>query len=406
MTDERARRLAHREATARHAAQHLECCRDATSLVDFRLLRRHHPEDWHRVLRDCFREPPEPGATLGDHLRAGAGGLLVPRSRLDTTIEKKRKAARHLADVLGHLLLEELDEERLEEARRRYVEDVGVRRASALIGHDLRVLRQAVERGRVALGLSPVAHAWETARPGSRRRRQARGMPSPREAQSLLARLEPVLRVAVVLMVGLGLRLEEVLRIRIGHLDWNRWEIRVAGNEHQAPVFRALPIWTQLIVWEGFPRLATMPRGQLLFESPDRPGHPRTDIGRKIRAAAIEAGLVEPEDAAHRFTPRSLRRLYQAVARANHLPSALVRGTLGTGQGDDQHEITCLPADRALARRWVELMRAPGVGADEHPYVPRKAPKGVGPMDPEVRPRSERWTPPWSPPPGCLEIEP
>jgi hypothetical protein len=166
-------------------------------------------------------------------------------------------------------------------------------------------------------------------------------------------------------MVGLGLRIEEVRRIRLGHIDTNQLELRVVGSEHQAPVRRALPTGTQLTLWEASPAWTPCPGVLLLIGSPDRPGHPRTDISRNIRVAAIEGGLVEPQKATHRFTPRSLRHLYQAVTRANHLPTALVRGTLGTDQGSDQYEIGRLPQDRALARRWIELMRAPGVGAME-----------------------------------------
>ena len=405
--DERARRQARRMEIARHAAEQLECCWDATSVVDWGVLRRHYPRSWARVLQDCFGVEPEQGITLSEYLRTGAGGLLLPKNRLDTTVKKKRKAARYVAEVLGHLPLEELDEEGLVQARRNYVAALGGRRAHALITHDLRILRQAVERGREALGMPAVAHSWPSARPtGRKKKKTRRGTASPREVLRLLAQLEPVLQVAVVLFVGLGLRHEEVRLIRVGDLDYVQWLLRVAGNEHQGPVHRAVPFWAQLLIWEAMPRLATMPSGQLLFESPVRPGYPRTDIGKRIRAAAVEAGLVEPRGRAGRFSPQGLRRLYQAVARANHLPSALVRGSLGRGQGDDQFEVSCLAVDRALARRWVELMRTPGVGADDHPHVPRKAPKGVGPMEPECKPKGERWKPPWSPPPGCLELGP
>lgn len=113
----RTRRRARRLAIARHAAEHLQCCQDATSIRDWRLFRRHHPDDWARVVRDCFQVEPEPGVTLGEYLAMGAGGLSLARDRLDTTVEKKRKAARHIAVVLGHLTLEKLDEEGLERAR-------------------------------------------------------------------------------------------------------------------------------------------------------------------------------------------------------------------------------------------------------------------------------------------------
>ncbi len=377
--EERARRRAQRMEIARHAAEQLECCWDATSLVDWGVLRRYYPQGWARVLRDCFRVEPEPGNTLGEYLSTGAGGLLLPKNRLDTTAQKKRKAARHVAEVLGHLPLEELDEEGLAQARWHYVAALGGRQAHALITHDLRILRQAVERGREALGMPAEAHAWPSARPtGRNRKRTQRGTASPREVLQLLAQLEPALKVAVVLFVGLGLRHEEVRLIRVGHLDYIQWQLRVAGNEHRGPVYRAVPFWTQLLIWEAMPRLATMPLGQQLFESPVRPGYPRTDIGKWIRAAAGEAGLVEPQGRAGRFSPQGLRRLYQAVARANDLPAALVRGSLGKGQGGDQFEVSCLAVDRALARRWAELMRTPEVGPDERPHVPVKAPKGVG----------------------------
>lgn len=404
--EDRARRQARRMEIAAYAAEHLECCWDATSIVDWGVLRQHHPRGWARVLRDCFRAQPEPGTTLEEYLRMGAGGLLLPRDHQDTTVKKNRKAGSHVAEVLGHLTLEELDEDGLQDARRAYVKAKNGRRASSLLPFDLRILRQATERGREALGLSPVAHAWPSARPRSRRIREPRGTPSPREVRRLLAELEPVLRVAVVLFVGMGLRLAEAQRVRFGDLDHTRMVLRVAGNEHQGPVYRAVPFWGQLLFWEAWPRLAVMKRGLLLFESPTQPGAPRTDIGRKLRAAAITAGLVEPGEAAHRFTPRSLRRLYQAVARANFLPSALVRGSLGKGQGDEQFTVPCLPADQILARRWVELLRTPGVGQDERPHVPVKAPKGTRLMEPEVRPEQERWRPPWSPPPGCLDLVP
>jgi integrase len=405
--DERAHRRAQREARARYAAAHLECCRDATSVVDWHFFRKHHHQDWHRVLRDCFRVEPTPDTSLEEYLRMGAGGLLLARSRDDTTIPKKRKAARHVAEVLGHLLLAELDEEGLEQARGDYVKTLGGRRAHALITHDLRILRQAAERGREALALPSVTHAWPNARPRGRKKKNPRPRAaSPRDVLRLLAQLDLIMRAAVALIVGVGLRIGELLLLRVGDLDMIGKQVRLRGGPGRGTVHRALPEWTLLLIWEAWPRLMVMPPGALLFGSPKQPGKPRSDLAKRIKLAAIAAGLMAEGESNDAYTPRGLRRLYQAVARANDPPSALVRGTLGKHLGRGEGPAMCLDVDRELARRWVELLRTPGVGVDERAYVPRKAPKGVGRWDAERRPRVVERRRVWSLPPGCLGQSP
>jgi integrase len=396
------------ERLARQAARDFECCRDATSVAGWSAMKRRHPETWPQVLAECFSGDHVGGTALGDFLQDGAGGLLVPTSTSDTTVPKTRKAARHVDEVLGKLRLSQLDEPGLERARARYVAAKKGSRSSALISSDLRVLRQAVRLGRAELRLSPVAHGWRTARPHSPVRREQRSTPSLRQARSLMAVLEPLFRVAVALIVGVGLRTAEVLRLRGGDMDLIQATVRVRGRNGSH--LRPLPAWMIILVWEAWPGFAIMEPGRLLFESPRLEGKPRTDLGRALRQAAEEAGLCAKGRRDPRFTPNGLRLLWQAVARRNELPSAVVRGV-----GEDQAlrvDLTqlWLGSARPLALRWTELLLAPGMGPDEHPHVPRRSPKGVGPTEPEWPNRdSRRWrrkaAKKMSLPPGCQEVD-
>ena len=399
------------ERLARQAARDFECCRNATSVAGWSALKRRHPETWPEVLAKCFSGDHVGGTALGDFLLDGAGGLLVPKSSSETTVQKKRKAARHVAEVLGRLRLSDLSEPGLERARARYVAAKKGFRSSALISSDLRVLRQAVRLGRAELRLSPVAHGWRTARPPSPVRREQRSTPSLRQARSLMAVLEPLFRVAVALIIGVGLRTAEVLSLRIGDMDLIQATVRVRGPH--GTHLRPLPAWMVLLVWEAWPGFAVMKPGRLLFESPRQEGKPRTDLGRAIRKAAEEAGLCAVGSRDPLFTPKGLRLLWQAVARRNRLPSALVRGLRG-GRGspallEDLAQLW-LGSARPLARRWTELLLAPGMGPDEHPHVPRSSPKGVGPTEPEwPNWDSQRWrreaAKRKSLPPGCQDVD-
>lgn len=398
------------ERLARRAARDFSCCRNACSVAGWSALKRRHPETWPQVLAECFSGDHVGDTALGQFLHDGAGGLLVPKSTQDTTVEKNRKAARHVSDVLGRLHLSELDERGLERARARYVAAKKGSRASALISSDLRVLRQAVRLGRMELRLSPVAHGWPTARPTSPVRREQRSTLSLRQAQSLMVTLEPVFCVAVALIIGVGLRTAQVLALRVGDMDLIHATVNIRGRHgvHKRP----LPAWMIILVWESWPRFAVMEPGRLLFESPQKSGKPRTDLGRAIRKAAVEAGLCAKGSRDQRFTPKGLRLLWQAIARRNGLASALVRGIEGgRGKLALQAELTQLWLGGAspLARGWTELILAPGMDPDEHPHVPRSSPKGVGPTEPEWPNRnSKRWRKEASKrrslPPGCQEV--
>ncbi|MFH1465049.1 MAG: hypothetical protein ABIO70_11750 [Pseudomonadota bacterium] len=382
------------EATVRAAAAQHPCCRDATSLRGWGRLKREHPKDWDRVLRRCFPEGLTADATLGDYLRAGAGGLLVPAHPADQSVKKKRAAAIHLAAVIGHLMLSTLDEAGLEAARATYLEARGVKRPSCL-GSDLRVLRHAAHNGRMDLDLPEVALVWSTPRPRRKVRRRRRSVGTPEEVRRLIEASPTVVRIAIVLFAGMGLLLGEALALRVEDLDTARYAFRIrhaglrgpwdAATDHLRPI----PLWGNDILQSGLAELASTSPRQLLFASPRGQDRPMTNLASLIRQAAIAAGLCAPGDNDPRWTPSGLRLLYQALARGLGLPRALVRGTivLPTDPAEQARVVAFYLAEgRRLANHWFELVAPPRGLGRRRLHVPRRAPRRVPGHRPEVQP--------------------
>jgi hypothetical protein len=123
-----------------------------------------------------------------------------------------------------------------------------------------------------------------------------------------------------------------------------------------------------------------------------RPGEPLfpaavaslTAILRRLRAEFPHAAQVKPS---------SLRTTYQAIARRSYCSKEVVRGTFRQTEGEKGWRWH--PAQRDLVILAVEwgtfTSGVAGLLVDKLDRVPRRAPKGCGPRDPEMRqPRQRR----------------
>ena len=390
-----------RRLTVDEAMDRLPCCQDHTSIEGLAPLKRCFPESWHELIGSQSWGDVDTTTTLGDYLREGGGGLLVPTTALDTSIKKKRRGARRVSDLLGHLVISKLDEEDLLEARRHYETKSDRRVASALVSSDMRVFRQAVFRAQSTLGSLRVRKSWGRPRSTSVAKAKPRPTPTPPEVRRLLEASDAILCMAIALIVGCGLLTGELLALRVGDVNVAETWIRVhhrgvrGWGQAQAQRYVRVPAWAWQFVRRALPRLARMPKDALLFGSPRDPGKPWTSLGRAIRRAAIRAGLQASGANDSRWTPLGLRRLYQDVARKLELPRALVRSTVVARMAHRSSvvdaEIWLQQSDR-LARPWTRLLKPPGYHEGERHHVPRRAPSKVRPGEPEwPNRRTKRW---------------
>ena len=382
-------------------AEAYPCCIDHTSIEGLAPLIREHPLNWHELVKSQAWSDVSPDTTLGEYLREGGGGLLVPKSAKDTSIKKKRCGARRVADLLGHLVVAELGEDDLIEARRWYEAERGPGASSGLLSADMRVFRQAVYRAQSTLRRLAVKKSWGGPRPAQARKAAPRPTPKPPEVRQLLEVSDATLAMAIALIVGCGLLPSELMALRVRDLNAiERWVsvyhrgVRGWGQAESRRDVR-VPYWAWQFVKRALPGLARMPRGALLFASPRDSSRPWTSLGRSLRRAAVRADLQAQGARDERWTPLGLRRLYQDVARTNGLPRALVRGTVVVGMG---HRSTLFDAETwlrqsdRLALPWKYLLRPPGYIEGARHHVPRRAPAKVLPGQPEwPNQRTKSW---------------
>ena len=377
------------------------CCMDHTSIEGLAPLIRERPRDWHELVEGNAWPDASPDTTLGEYLREGGGGLLVPKSARDTSIKKKRCGARRVTELLGHLVVAELGEDDLLEARRWYEAERGPGASSGLVSADMRVFRQAVHRAQVTLGAPRVRQSWGGPRPAQARKAAPRPTPTPPDVRQLLEVSGAMLAMAIALIVGCGLLPSELMALRVRDLNpseaWVWVYHRGVRGWGQAESCRAVrvPDWAWQLVKRALPGLARMPKDALLFCSPRDPSQPWTSLGRSLRRAAVRAGLQAKGARDDRWTPLGLRRLYQDVARKLGLPRALVRGTVVVGMVHSSKlidaEIWLRQSDR-LALFWTHLLRPPGYIDGARHHVPRRAPAKVRPLQPEwPNQRTKRW---------------
>ena len=387
--------------TRGEAMDSLPCCKDHTSIEGLAPLMRRFPKTWHEIIESQSWGDVAAKISLREYLHDGGGGLLIPTSARDTSVKKKRCGARRVAELLGDLVIGELSEEDLLEARRYYEAERGRGASSGLNSADMRVLRQAVHRAQTTLGDLRVQKSWGGPRPASGIKAKSRPTPTPSEVRRLLEASDAVLCMAIALIVGCGLLLGELLALRVkdvniseNTIDVHHRGVRGWGQARAQRIVR-VPDWAWQLILRAHPRLAQMPKDALLFGSPRDSSRPWTGLGRAIRRAAVRAGLQVRGARDTRWTPLGLRLLYQEVARKLKLPRALVRGTVVAGMAHRSSvvdaELWLRQSDR-LAQTWTWLLRPPGYHEGERHHVPRRAPGKVQPGEPEwPNRRTKRW---------------
>jgi integrase len=378
--------------SAEEAMDTLPCCQDHSSIEGLAPLKRCFPESWHEIIHSQCWDEVEPQTTLGRYLEEGAGRLLAPRSARDQSIKKKRRAAWRIGEAFGGLVIAKISEGRMRRMREWYEAERGETMSAALIQADMRLLRQAVHRAQEVLGDVRVRAQWSAERRGAGRKAEPRPGITPHEVRRLLEVSGPRLAAGIALIVGDGLLKGELLALRAGRVSIPEQAVLVQHRGvrgwGQVPASRALrvPFWAWQFVQRAWPGLARMPKNALLFPSPRDPEQPWDKIGRAIRRAAVAVGLQEEGDDDPRWTPTGLRLLYQALAREAGVARGVVRGTVvEAGEGGllaSELGWSLAESDK-LARGWVYLLRPPGWLDGERHHVPRRAPSGVRPDEPE-----------------------
>jgi integrase len=407
-----------RRLSIHEAMDTLPCCQDHTSIEGLAPLKRCFPESWHEIIHSQCWDEVRPETTLGRYLEEGAGRLLAPRSARDQSIKKKRRSACRISEAFGAQVIAEIGEGRLRRMRDWYEAEHGEAMSAALIQADMRLLRQAVFRAQEVLGDVRVRARWTPTRRRAGKKPKERPGVTLREVRRLLAVSEPNLAAGIALIVGCGLLKGELLALRAGSMPMPEQAVLVQHRGvrgwGQSPASRALrvPFWAWQFVQRAWPGLARMPREAMLFPSPRDPETPWDNIGRAIHRAAVAAGLQADGAADPRWTPTGLRRLFQALAREAGVARAVVRGTVvrrpENGLLASELSWSLAESDK-LARGWVYLLRPPGWVEGTQHHVPRRAPSGVRPDEPEwpnrsvagwLEQREPRQRLPW----GCDEV--
>lgn len=396
-------------------------------------LAREHPRDWHSRIQEATPVPPPAAlvmlvrmalvATLVDQvLPRHAGPTEVAR------IKRYRASIRRLLGVVGRTSMERLDNAKIGQLMQELLAGGAGRPAysPATVSRDISLLRRTAVKWAERCGLEPkVSHGreWATqrrreqakverARRESERAEQAhapqnaaekktagtartsRFVPTTHQLSELLERADSMaLRVAIALAAGAGLRQAQIRYLKLGQLLPRERALTVWTSRSMpgVPSGAMRKVWLAGWAWDLLePQLQLrhamgMGRDALLLPQDQREA-PRAGFNRALAAAADPrvAFLFEGE----RVGMASLRRFYQAVAREAGMPRAVVRGTWWMVPDKDGQ--LAVPraalAARDLAHRWSTLFCPLTASMDlVGPVVPRAAPKGVGPWEPELK---------------------
>ena len=302
-----------------------KCLRDPLSVAGLKRLQSDRPRDWHVVvghhLPPVFVLAADTGVSAA--LEVGVLDREALRTRSPDGFRQHRAAAALASRLAGKLRIDEIDDDALQNLRRRQ-ESIG--HSSDRITRTLGVLRRlhahwAAEVGLQSLSpLRPTHSAQKAPTPISR------PLWTPAEVHRLLAVLrDRGARVAVGLAVGCGLTAGEIEAVQYADLQKHR--VLVFGTDRtNSPRVMPTPSWLEALIADHVQhwRRAGRPVTPWLLPSPRDPRRPRRGYSRLLQSAQQRT---EGLDHLPPATLRDLRRTWQWFTIHGGLPEGVVRGT-------------------------------------------------------------------------------
>ena len=407
-----------------------ECVRDLISVAGLRRLARERPTRWNILLHQNAPpvRPVVAGVTVAQFLGGGWVDDLLPRHRHDMErLRRDRGSAGRLVALVGDVPMEDVDESFLAGVRAALLDGEVAAERGALSGEvatrTTSLLRNAAvqwantvgERSRVA------ERAPASASPTARR--PPRRTPPLTELRRLLHAAWPWERAILALALGGGLRESEIVGLR--RRDLGIWRAEPRRRDRRRPPEPPQPPRVEVLLDvtpAGIPpsrdrrvRVAALPRwaadlflspqaglinrnpADFLFPHRSDPTRPRTgfrDLVRKIRARDGRPWNEPPSSLA------TLRHCWQRVAREASAPREVVRQSWWVPQPSPRGtaESTALAAVRHIASAWTTLDAPIARVLAFRGTLPRRAPKGCAPDEPE---KADPWRGWEQLPPSC-----
>ncbi len=407
------------------------CVGDLTSVEGLRRLAREKPLRWHILLAEHARPVPTnfADATVARVLRDGWIEDLLPRHHGDMErLRRDRGSAGRLVALVGDALMETDDEEFVAGVRARLIAgDPAVERAplsGEVASRTTSLLRKAAARWAEVVGREPLVAQRAPVSGPPAPRRPARRTPPLAELRRLIHLAWPWERAVLAFALGAGLRESEIVGLRRRDLRIHRAARRPHGRR-QHPRPPAPPPFVEVLLDVppiGIPpemprrvRAAVLPRWacelvlspsaglvdngptDLLF--PHRSDPRRSRVGfrnliRQIRDRNDRPWMDPPASLA------TLRTCWQRVAREAGAPREVVRQTWSfeVPPPGVRPQSTALGAVRQLAGTWATLDAPIARVLWNSGTLPRRAPKGCAPGEPE---KADPWRGWEKLPPSC-----
>ena len=403
------------------------CLSDLCSVDGLRRLAREQPRRWHLTLREHAPTPSTDaeGATVERFLRGGWIDELLPRHHGDMErLRRDRGCAARLVAFCGDAPVGDVDEGFVSRARENFVNgDTGAGRA-ALSGEvatrTTSLLRKIAVRWAEVVHREPRVAARAPAAGRAVPRRPPRRTSPLFELRRLLHAGWPWERAVLALALGGGMRESEIVALR-------RQDLRVEApaprsrNVPRAPApprrieialdvtpandpygprrlrIIALPIWAGELLLSPRAGIVDKAPGDLLFPHRADPTRPRSgfrDLLAQIRARDDRPWMDPPRSLA------TVRACWQRVAREAGVAREVVRQTwsMELPPPGVRGQSTALEAVRRLAAAWATLDAPVAQVLAQGGTLPRRAPKGCAPDEPE---KADPWRGWEQLPPSC-----